>query len=400
MTFFASSPNVAANLFAALPVARTEHFSPQLDVEMAFDRALFEATPTVVVTPTLIAINTIVFALMVALGAGFVTPDPAFYLNWGSNYGPMTLGGDWYRLLTATFLHFGFLHLFFNMYVLGSVGGLVERLYGGRWFLLIYLVAGLAGSIVSTGWDPFRNCAGASGAIFGVYGALAAFLLLQRGRIPRAVLKAQAVSTGLFTVYALVSGAMHAGTDNAAHVGGLVCGFLVALPLVRPVPRSVAPRRLLAPAVTIAAVLIAVPVSAAWIQGLHQSDATVLELERVLARFSVDETRTINRYNEAVRLAKERRLTDQQFALVIDREVLPFWAEGASRLLALHPPDAGPDRERYEFYRDIFVNRRDAFLMSRDAVRQGDLEALTAAQALLDKGDKLIEAAGIGQSGK
>ena len=374
-----------------MPQTRAADLDPHLGDEITFNRALAATTPHVVVTPALIAINVLVFLLTAATGAGFITPDPPAYINWGSNFGPMTLGGEWYRLFTSTFLHFGIVHLLFNMYFLQSGGSLVERLFGWKRFLLIYVAAGIAGSLMSTGWNPFRNSAGASGAIFGVYGALAAFLLTQRGGIPITILKRLRMSTGLFVAYSLASGAMTAGVDNAAHLGGLVGGFLVAAALARPIPRGLAHRRRRAAVATLIAVAVGFPAVGTGLQILHAPNSSMLGFERLMLKFDGEETRTINRFDEAARLAKEHRLTDAQFASILEREILPIWIEMAARLSAMPVPATDLDKKRLEFIHAVCVNRRDAFQMMRDALKAGDLNKVEAANALFRKGTKLIE---------
>ncbi len=101
-------------------------------------------------------------------------------LNWGANWGPLTTAGEWWRILTACFLHFGIVHLLCNMYALLLAGLLAERLFGNWFYLAIYIGTGLASSLTSLWWHPELICAGASGAIFGVYGALLGYLVNQR----------------------------------------------------------------------------------------------------------------------------------------------------------------------------------------------------------------------------
>jgi rhomboid protease GluP len=102
------------------------------------------ARPTSVVTLTLIAINVLVFAVMVLKGVSPTNPSGDDLLSWGADYGPYTLNGQWWRLLTACFLHFGIIHIAFNMYVLYQVGIFTELLYGKQKYLLLYIVSGRA----------------------------------------------------------------------------------------------------------------------------------------------------------------------------------------------------------------------------------------------------------------
>ena len=92
-------------------------------------------------------------------------------------------------MLTCAFLHFGIIHLAFNMWVLWQLGDLVERLVGNIGFLVLYIISGVGGSLASLLWNPMVISAGASGAVFGVGGALMGFILLRRDTIPAEVLK-------------------------------------------------------------------------------------------------------------------------------------------------------------------------------------------------------------------
>src|SRR5262249_1594073 len=196
------------------------------------------------VTMTILAANVVVFGMMVANGVDLMEPDAETLLRWGANYGPRTTHGQWWRLLTCTFLHFGILHLLFNMWCLVGVGQLVERLVGTVGFLLLYLVAGLGGSLTSLGWSPTVVSAGASGAIFGVYGALLGVYLRAGRTLPPELLTQYKGSTLSFLGYNLIFGFLVPGIDMAAHIGGLVSGFCCGFALGGPIGSAAVPRRL------------------------------------------------------------------------------------------------------------------------------------------------------------
>ena len=184
-------------------------------------------------TPVLIGLNVAVFVLMTVRGVSVLAPTPDDLLAYGATFGPLTTHGDWWRLLSSTFVHIGIVHLLVNMWVLWTAGPIVERMFGSVSFAVAYLCAGLAGSIASVAWDPETVSAGASGAIFGIYGMLGAFLLRQRAALSTAVLSGLKVSALGFAGYNLLYGATQPGIDMAAHVGGLAGGFLIGFPLVR-----------------------------------------------------------------------------------------------------------------------------------------------------------------------
>jgi rhomboid protease GluP len=171
---------------------------------------------------------------MVVGGVSFTQPTPMDALRWGADFGPLTIGqGQYWRLLTACFVHFGILHIAFNMYVLYQIGPFVQITFGRARYLILYFLAGLAGSIVSLLIHPQSVGAGASGAIFGLYGAVFGFLLRERRLLNPAAVKSIGRSAGVFVVYNLIFGAMNQTTDVSAHLGGLVVGFLAGIALVR-----------------------------------------------------------------------------------------------------------------------------------------------------------------------
>jgi rhomboid protease GluP len=176
------------------------------------------------VTPILINLNILVFILMVAAGVNFLEPDNQSLISWGANFTPLTLDGQWWRLLSNCFLHIGIFHLAMNMYALAYIGILLEPHLGKARFAAAYLLTGIAASLASLWWHSITVSAGASGAIFGMYGVFLA--LLTTNFIERSARKTLLTSIGIFVVYNLLNG-MKAGIDNAAHVGGLMTGVFI-----------------------------------------------------------------------------------------------------------------------------------------------------------------------------
>ena len=189
--------------------------------ELTFARQLHAATPRVLVTPALVAINVAVFVTMLAMGVGLFGGRPDELLKFGANFGPLTTGGEWWRLVTCTFVHAGIMHIAFNMWALWDSGYLTERLFGNLWFAAIYLFAGVTGSLASMLWRADAVSVGASGAIFGVFGALLAYTIRQHGSIPAEMTNRLRISTSIFVTYSLFYGFAASGIDNAAHLGGL-----------------------------------------------------------------------------------------------------------------------------------------------------------------------------------
>ncbi|MDB5009128.1 MAG: gluP [Mucilaginibacter sp.] len=176
------------------------------------------------ITPIIINLNIAIYLLMIISGVDFMSPDTKALLHWGANFRPLTLNGEWWRLITNVFLHIGLLHLLLNMYALLYIGILLEPYLGKLRFTAAYLLTGIAASTVSLYWHEMTVSAGASGAIFGMYGVFLA--MLTTNFIDKAARKTLLTSIGIFVVYNLMNG-MKNGIDNAAHIGGLVSGFII-----------------------------------------------------------------------------------------------------------------------------------------------------------------------------
>ena len=160
-------------------------------------------------------------------------PTSAQLLPWGANFGPLTLGGQPWRLVTSVFLHIGIVHLLLNMWCLWNLGELAEGLWKRTTLLAIFLLSGIAGAMFSLWWHPFVTVAGASGAIFGVAGALISYFLSGHHPYSGRAAKVALVSLIVFAIYNLVFGFLTPGIDNASHVGGFVVGLVLGLVLAR-----------------------------------------------------------------------------------------------------------------------------------------------------------------------
>ncbi len=171
--------------------------------------------------------NLAVFAAMCVFSGGqaLTTPSIEMLRAWGANYGPLTLNGEWWRMFSSMFLHIGFVHIAFNMAALWNLGQSAEELFGTRRFVNLYFISGFGGSCLSMLFNPSVTSAGASGAIFGVYGALFAFFFAHRKEMGKEAFLAGSKSVTAFLVLNIVLGLVF-GFDNFCHLGGLVSGFL------------------------------------------------------------------------------------------------------------------------------------------------------------------------------
>lgn len=187
--------------------------------------------PEAVCTVALIVVNVAVFMIMTMFGD---TEDAVFMLQHGAMYEPFVIQQhEYYRIITCLFLHFGIEHLLNNMVMLGALGWNLELEIGKVRFLVIYFVSGIAGNILSLFYDLSTEnpavSAGASGAIFGLMGALLYVVILNRGRLGRLSGRGMLI----MVVLSLYFGFASSGVDNFAHIGGLVSGFILAVILYR-----------------------------------------------------------------------------------------------------------------------------------------------------------------------
>ena len=218
--------------------------------EASFYDVLVRATPRFFVTPALITANVAYFAIAVLHGVSPLTPERQQLLDLGASYGPLVFDGEWWRVSSANFVHIGFLHLLLNMWCLWSLGNAAERMFGNLTFLWIYLLSGIGGSLASLAWHPSILSAGASGAVFGITGALVSMLYFGHILVPPQVVRQLLSSLAFFVGFNLLLGSMLEGVDNAGHIGGLAAGLGLGAALHRPLPSGRRPwhRFLIVPA--------------------------------------------------------------------------------------------------------------------------------------------------------
>ena len=223
-------------------------------------------------TYVLVGLNCAVFLAMLSRGVSALSPTAEQLMGWGANNaGSVLIDGQWWRIITAMFVHVGIIHLATNMWCLWNLGLLAEPLMGSFGVVAVYVLTGAAGNLLSTLWNGFHyNAAaisqqvphqafdplnyfppgvGASGAVFGIAGALIILLKSPRLPVPPQELKRLRKSVIYFAAINLVIGlgismpALSSRTgisiDNSAHLGGVLCGLLFATPMV---PRIGNPR--------------------------------------------------------------------------------------------------------------------------------------------------------------
>ena len=333
-----------------------------------FTSTLEQLTPSTYVTWVIISANVAVFALMTLLGgASAVSPNGTDLLRWGAEYGPQTLGGQPWRLFTALFVHVGFLHLLYNMIAFGYVAPMVERLVGNAGFALLYLVAGLGGSLLALLWNPMILHAGASGSVFGIYGALGAIALTQRDSIPPEALARMKRLVLMFIGYNAVY-SLRPEVSLSAHAGGLIVGFLCGLLLAQPLSveaHDTRPRRnLLAAGAGIALLIVG-------LFGAHMRFVNIDRLERAYDGYDAVLLR-ITPVLEAAKKGQEK-ISDQALADALEHEILPGWHSAREQLAAVTPvPSAleGDVARISEYMR----RREESWRELVDALRSGNHE--------------------------
>ena len=181
-------------------------------------------------TSIILDLNILVFLLMVFSGINIISPNGKELLEWGANRRFETTNGDWWRLLTSMFLHGGFMHLILNISGLVIAAIFVEPLLGRTKYFILYILSGICGSLASIWWYPNTISVGASGAIFGLYGAILGLLLTNA--FPEGGKKGILIMIGIYVGISLLWG-LTGGIDNAAHIGGLLSGALIGIILYK-----------------------------------------------------------------------------------------------------------------------------------------------------------------------
>ena len=246
--FHAEQTTAIGRMFKSLGVAVHERGVAE---RAEFLDRLNRATPSTWVTPTLVGINALVFLLMCIVDneADF-NPSIKTLVRWGADFGPLTVTGQqWWRLLAACFVHIGILHLLFNMVALWQAGRIVEKLLGNWFYLAVYFGCGVVGCLTSLYFQPNLVSAGASGAIFGIYGALFGIIIRQRETLPREMTANLLKFGGAFFAYniygslqTVFASALHAAQgphiDLACHAGGLVSGLFFGFVSARTLERE------------------------------------------------------------------------------------------------------------------------------------------------------------------
>lgn len=313
----------ARALAASLPQQRSENFDARWIELRAFHRQLDALNRRSWITAAIMMVNVLMFIAMAATARRVEAFGPEVLLRFGANYGPAAVQGDWWRFVTAFFVHFDLIHLSLNLWALWGVGRFTERFFGGGKYFLLYFGAGVAGNIVSVLWNPSGVAAGASGAIFGIIGAYLALLVDRSTRIPSAITRFHLLSTLAFVVLTIVLGILQDHVDNAAHFGGLVFGFFFGCLLSTPLAtaRTMTIKNWLA-------LPLAVVVASGGAWALTQFRDNLPPAERYSFLYA-DEAREITERMESWGIvatdAANGVISHAEWLSHLERNVLPFW---------------------------------------------------------------------------
>ena len=281
-------------------------------------------------TILLIAINVVVFAAMVATSGEIWAFDLNTLAAWGGNTGSLDLTGQWWRLLTYQFVHLNLLHIAINMWVLWSVGRLIEKLFGSFSLLFIYLISGVFAGLVSIGWTPDLVSVGASGSIFGLLGTLVVFLSFFRNDVPLWALRYW-IPASIFVLFSLINGATQPNVDNAAHVGGLISGLIIGAATIRPADRQ---HQLPLKRSLIAALAISVSaVALLWYMGALQYRSSAFEeFASNHGWYMSGEAQNLRLWQTLGTQAASQTISQDELAKRFQTDIVPFWSGASARL--------------------------------------------------------------------
>jgi rhomboid protease GluP len=322
----------ASAIIHLLPAVRSNWFDRQATEIRDFYRLLRAPGRQPWVTAILVLACVGVYLVQAAISGSWFTADGPLLVNWGANVGTLTAQGAWWRLLTSLFLHVSLLHLAVNMWVLWSAGRLTERLFGNLAFAAIFFVAGLIGGILSIAWSPAISTVGASGAIFGILGALISYLMHGGAHLPRRFLRAHLVPTLVFTLFSIVNGFAYPGIDNAAHVGGLLTGLLLGWAVALPVTRHSSPFAIGQFTTLIILIILGAIGLLFQVTGALSQPSPA---ERFLAAnewYRIGETRNLQRWQDIASRAAAGTISDADLARQFETEIVPFWRQAEPRL--------------------------------------------------------------------
>ncbi|OQW86016.1 MAG: hypothetical protein BWK72_19410 [Rhodoferax ferrireducens] len=336
------------------------------------------------VTSLLLVLNVVVFLATAVYGGGWWHSNVAVQLALGANFGPATQDGQWWRLFTAMFMHFGVVHLALNAWALWDVGRLVERVYGRLRFTAIYVLSGMAGNLLSLVVQGNQAVSGgASGAIFSLYGALLVFLWRERQQVDRGEFRWLFGAASVFALVMLGMGLVIPGIDNAAHAGGLAAGALLGTLLAQPWAQgsSCSPRSRWSAAGLLA---LALAVLIARIPPPLYRFGEELKARDAVRQFLQDDQRISQNWATILEAGRQHNLSFEQLAGSIETTVTLGYLESFEAMRAAHPGSAAPSAKALDALQIYAISRAAIASDLADGLRTNDSQkikdALTQAQ--------------------
>ncbi|NOT69542.1 MAG: rhomboid family intramembrane serine protease [Methylophilaceae bacterium] len=351
---------------------------PSPTIVLSLQDMLLQRVARASITQLLIVANLLVFLAMLMGGAGFWHSPNGIQLAWGANFGPATQDGEWWRLGSALFLHFGIVHLAMNMWALWDGGQFVERMYGHLRFLTIYFISGLAGNLLSLVVQGGHAVSGgASGAIFGVYGALLTFLWRERNNLHPGEFRWLFWAAVGFTLFSITLGFVVPGIDNSAHIGGFVTGLLSSMVLAQPLnstQRLSAKNRWLAGSafvVAIAILIYQIPKPAyRW--------SEEVQARKEIDEFMREDAAIKQTWQNIVTQSKQNNATLDGLANLIDSEIARHYEESFEQLSKLPVNSAMPSFMTIEKLLEYTETRRDeSRALTRDLRFKSAIKSIT-----------------------
>jgi len=350
------------------------------DVEQAgpSERTLHETVDGMesrpVVSWSVLGLNVLIYFAMAGQGVYTGEAGPHAILDWGAEYAPYVLKGQVWRMLTAMFLHGSFFHLFSNMVALWAAGPFVERMVGRTGFLSLYLVSGLFGSVVSVYDYMGAPALGASGAIFGVLGALVGLMVRYHVYVRRRDLWKYVLLVVLLLVQTVMQvveqkTSTRGGVDVAAHMGGLVSGLVIGLLMSRPIAASRRGRR---------DAIVAV-VGLALVAGLTALRPPVIDTIAIFEEIEKGEAELLSDIQTTLARLRKPGGTNREAADAFDKVILPKWAAATGRFEdALRRGPAG-FRKLQPRFSDAIRLQHQGLALASEAVRKNDESILKVA---------------------
>ncbi|MDF0377776.1 rhomboid family intramembrane serine protease [Methylophilus sp. YYY-1] len=337
------------------------HASPTPRIELR--------APVPPMTRTLIALNVLVFVLMLLGGAGFWHSPNTVQLTWGANFAPATADGQWWRLGSAMFLHFGAVHLGMNMLALWDGGKLVERMFGSARFLLIYLVSGIGGNLLSLVVQGNQAVSGgASGAIFGIYGALLVYLWVARHQMQQVEFRWLFWGGMLFSALTIGMGYVIPGIDNSAHIGGFLTGGVLGLLMLPAFLRG-------SPAITISQALAGLAWALVVLGLLTHLPAPKyrwrqeVAIQKQLQKLNQIDQQAQHKWQQIMLEGREGSVSFDEMAAQIDAQVATPYEESFEKLSRLSEDPKLPSAALLEQAKAYALKRSEASKAAADQLR-------------------------------